>query len=810
MRMLLTLILLHLATSLSKETAQNIVQSSSSIIPAKLPSRRNHGRTIERLIGGHVLFNREVYRNLRNINIKKSNSSSNLHAFNRDKNIHLTDNNDIDDELLLITASAGNGNGKEATNSTKKEESKKTLSDQVAEGKYGLIHKELFTTTPKRPGVLSYKSNSEVPKDDARNYGGLEDEEIWLAEDHLLVLKGGSVNKNNNKPKWRPIDDYDAPTRQVKLPLNPKVPPPFPVQLTDDGPIQFIGNNQLPVYNPFTNQTVFLFSNERVPDIKADDLNKKNPPPWNGKDGPPSQFNGYQYPPPAPLPLGKPNQTFSNPFLNLPPLPPFPLPPPGSYDERNTTDIDEDDPSLYYPPPYSFEYKSNYSNPVSPGPLVPGIILPPPPNFFAPLDEDKKPIKTPLDVLNKINDIKLRERLKNTTSSPIVTTTIKNLLTTSPTKPMKIKPQRVETPSYKIEIEKVNIRKFPENNETTVLRTVRPPNIMSATTTIAPPTKKRIKVKPPSQTRTQLHKINAPIAPPLISLSPDNIKGNPIYFEYFDARTPTSHPFEDFSITTPLPYLTTLTDVSYNNHYQPTTVNPLINQPVVKPKRPPSKTYLPTKSKDLPYNTPDAENYRYKTMQEFNREIETIRQTLRLYEQSVPIINNIRTPKARPIYDFSIDLRPPITSPVQTYHSPISINPFNHQAVSTQPLKNDFRPTALPYNSNFYNHHPANFQPIQTRPLQHYDKPDLQNNYKYRDHSVNVEITSASPHSGYTPFTTPRPVYYDQQPNWYSIEKVRVHEIPKPLIYNNGASGYNPKLYLPAIRQQSHTAGIFQ
>lgn len=792
--MLLTLILLHLATCLSKATTQNIVQSSSSIISAKLPSRRNHGRTIERLIGGHVLFNREVYRNLRNVNIRKTNSNNtNLDPFSRDKNINLTENNDIDDGLLL-TASAGNGNsGKEGSNSTKKEESKKTLSDQVAEGKYGLIHKELFSTTPKRPGVLSYKSNSEVPKDDARNYGGLKDEEIWLAEDHLLVLKGGSVNKNNNKPKWKPIDDYDAPTRQVKLPLNPKVPPPFPVQLTDDGPIQFIGNNKLPVYNPFTNQTVFLFSNERVPDIKADDLNKKNPPPWNGKDGPPSQFNGYQYPPPAPLPLGKPNQTFSNPFLNLPPLPPFPLPPPsGSFDEQNSTDIDEDDPSLYYPPPYSFEYKSNYTNPVSPGPLVPGIILPPPPNFFAPLDEDQKPVKTPLDVLNKINDIKLRERLKNTTSSPLATTTIRNEPTTTTAKPVKVKPIRIETPNYKIEIEKVNVKKFPENNETTILRTVRPPSKVShTTTTIASPTKKRNKAKPPSATRTQLHKVNAPISPPLISLSPDNIKGNPIYFEYFDARTPTLQPFEDFSITTPLPYLTTLTDINYDSHYQTTTAGPLLNQPAVKQKRPPSKTYLPTKNKDLTYDTPDVEAYRYKTMQEFNREIETIRQTLRLYEHSVPIINNLRTPKARPIYDFSFDLRAPLSSPVQSY-------PFSHQHVPSQPLKSDFRPTALPFNQNFYAQHTANIQPIPSRPLQSYDKPDLQhNNYNYRDHSVNVDITSANPHSGYSSFTTARPVYYDQ-PNWYSIEKVRVHEIPKPLIYNNGASGYNPKLYLPS------------
>lgn len=723
-------------------------------------SRRNHGRTIQQLIGGHVLFTRETLRNLRNINVKHNNNSA--AAFNYKTTLNFTENNHLDDGLQLIAASAGNGKIEKETNNSKKDESKKTLSDQVAEGKYGLIHKELFQTTPNRPGVLSYKSNLEVPKDDARNYGGLKDEEIWLAEDYLLVIKGGFVNKNSNKPKWKPIDDYKAPTRQVKLPLNPKVPPPFPVQLTDNGPIQFIGNNKLPSYNPFTNQTVFLFSNERVPHIKADDLNKKSTPPWNGKDSTPPQFNGYQYPPPAPLPPGKQNHTFSNPFLNLPPLPIS-----GSIDEQNNTYIDEDDPSLYYPPPYSFEYKNNYSNPVSPGPLVPGIILPPPPNFFASLENEKIAVKKPLDVLDKITNNQQKE-LK----SQINSTTVKSV---------KCKPITIETPSYKIEIEKVNVKKFPENNE--IVSTLRPANQLRFTTT-SQPTKKSSRTKPHLRTRTQLHRVNSQISHPLISLSPDNFKGNPIYFEYFDAQAPMLESFHDYSITTSVPYLTTLTNEGHN--YKTTTENPL-TESLLNQKRYPSKTFLPDEDKGL-YVAPDLGNYRYKTMQAFNREIETIKQTLRLYENSLPIISNLRTPKAqRPVYKFSFDYRQSISPAVQSYPSSLKVEPFNHQLVPNQPVDR-------PLNENFYNQHSLNSQPFQQIPLQHFEKPD-HHNYNYRNHLANVEITSANP-SSYTSFTTSRPFYYTQ-PSWYSIDKVRVHEIPKPLIYNNGASGYNTKLYLP-------------
>lgn len=200
----------------------------------------------------------------------------------------------------------------------------KTLAQQIIEGKYGLIHTELFNDIPSRPGILSYNINPEVPKDNINNLGGLDSNEIWLAENHLLVLKGG--NFSDKKVKWSYIDNYSAPLRQVKIPENPKIPPPFPIQLEDNGPIDFVSVNGS-TWNPI-------------------------------------------FPPPLPPIQG-------------------PLP-------SNIT-FDEDDQSLFYPPKYDFIYTQENSTRVPPGPLVPGIVLPPPPNFFGPLEKPEKAKKINLN-----------------------------------------------------------------------------------------------------------------------------------------------------------------------------------------------------------------------------------------------------------------------------------------------------------------------------------------------------------------------------------------------------------------------------
>ncbi|XP_055585718.1 uncharacterized protein LOC129738523 [Uranotaenia lowii] len=786
MQMQMLLLLSYIKAYIIIATALNTdKQDSPLIFTFEKPTRSGHARTVERLIAGHMFSN---YKDVKSTGFDLKNSKRSR-ITSRDKPLN---NNSIDNDVVLLTASAGGGDKKQvSSNSSKKDESKKTLSDQVAEGKYGLIHTELFQTKPVRPGVLSYKSNSEVPNDNSKNYGGLNDKDIWISEAHLLVLKGGSVNENDNKPAWKAIDDYEAPTRQVKIPPNPKVPPPFPVQLTDNGPLQFIGNNQLSVYNPFTNQSVFLFSSDRIPDIQSVDLNPKN-----------NSGNGYQYPPPVSLPINAPNQTFSNPFLNLPPLPPL-EPGSGSFDEQNNTDIDNDDPSLFYPPPYSFEYKSNYTNVVAPGPLVPGIVLPPPPNFFSLLEPETKPIKTPLDVLYRINDMKLRERLKINTTTIRTNNNImmKNTTQVSTIKPSVKQPLKIETPNYYIEIEKAQVQGLspPKPNDTTILKTVNAPVKKQPTVVSAiQPTKKPLKNKTNAPPRTQLHKIIDTTVPPLITFNQQNLNhGNPIYFEYFDARTPVVNSYDNIVLTTSAPTLTTTSVNLLNNHYRTSTFKPPFLENSGNKK--PSKTYLPSKNKDFLYTPQDIENLRLQTMREFSREIETIRQTLRLYKNSVPLISNYRTPKRRPIH-IEFD-RQPLVPRVPTYTTTVAAHvpphvPYNAPQIlpevamrTTTASISDFQRGVNSYavsNSQFSNSNP-----------QIYDKHAAYSVNNYRDDTVNVGITSLKPQLDYPSFTTVRPIYYNHPSSWYAIENFGAHQIPKPLIYNNGASGYNQRVYLP-------------
>lgn len=255
------------------------------------------------------------------------------------------------------------------------DDDKKTLAQQVADGKYGLIQSELFPKQPRRPGIISYEVNPEVPKDNVNNLGGLQPEEIWLAENHLLVLAGGGFShKDAAQPVWPAIDNYKAPPRQVKIPPNPKVPPPFPVQLKPGGPIEFIKNENgtggpPPFFPPPDSQFPPSF-NASFPY-----------PPAGYNQGNFTVGNGPYLPPPFPFYPPPPNGSFLPPPGFLPPIPPGAafLPPPGNL----TDQFDEDDPSIYYPPPYDFYYPKDNSSLVPPGPLVPGIVLPPPPDFFA-------------------------------------------------------------------------------------------------------------------------------------------------------------------------------------------------------------------------------------------------------------------------------------------------------------------------------------------------------------------------------------------------------------------------------------------
>lgn len=608
-------------------------------------------RTIQRLVGGHL--HHSVYRKTNEDNVSPNRLSK---LYFRRKEAAAASGSEG-----LLEASAGDG--KDEANSSKKDESKKTLSDQVAEGKYGLIQNELFQKTPKRPGIISYLPNPEVPNDTADNLGGLNADDIWLAEDHLLVLKGGSVSNRNREEPWKPIDNYEAPLRQVKIPDNPKVPPPFPVQLGEGEPIQIIGNNQFPLINPFTNESLLLFPDGGFPKTETYSGDKTNIFTRPGSPNDTKVINGdggYFYAPPPPPGFFGSNGTLTNPFLNGPPPfggpfgpgpfgngPPPPYFPNGSLENSNFTDlIDEDDPSFFYPPPYSFVYKRNYTNLVEPGPLVPGIILPPPPNFFS--------------------------RLNNkTTTAPSYTTP-----STSTSRPNK----QILRPVYR----------YGSTSTTTTTETYRQ-NVLAPT-----------KIPLPSTTQksiTQLKKVSGSDVlsfVPRDAISSDPLqsnKGNPIYYEYFDARVKTNPRPPVYSSTT------TLAPTSAST--EPAAVPPAYSRTQLRPApnpipRRPYNAYLPVQEvfdynkylyitpkpeikpngiatnfvplDDAPMPTIDSRKPAVQPV--FNSEVQNIRQTIQFYKQqqgsttpqtlSTPTPTKYTTqlpriPKAKAIYEFSFD-----------------------------------------------------------------------------------------------------------------------------------------------------------
>lgn len=316
-----------------------------------------------------------------------------------------------DDGILMSAASNSKegknnrGGGGSDSSSSDDEDGKKTLSQQVKEGKYGLIQNEIHSDRPKRPGIISYLGNPEVPKDTIDNLGGLDEDEIWLAENHMLVLKGGKFPEHEQdgqqqsgdgeQPKWPPIDDYKAPKRQVKIPARPKVPPPFPVQLTEGGPVQIIGpngtaeeiGNDTLDYNP-------LYSMKGLPGESPFFTISPNGTVFSPDLGPLGNFSieekssrGNNDQKGIKLEFPQPPGAFPPFYHAIPPGAIF-VPPPS-----NQSDYDEEDQSIYYPPPYSFYYPRDNTTAVPPGPLVPGIILPPPPDFFSALDDKKTTTK---------------------------------------------------------------------------------------------------------------------------------------------------------------------------------------------------------------------------------------------------------------------------------------------------------------------------------------------------------------------------------------------------------------------------------
>lgn len=579
---------------------------------------------------------------------------------------------------------SGAGEGKdEGSGPKKQDDSKKTLADQVADGKYALIQNELFSKKPKRPGIISYLSNPEVPNDTADNLGGLSSDDIWLAEDHLLVLKGGGLNSASDKEPWKPIDDYVAPMRQVKIPDNPKVPPPFLVQLEENGPIQFIGDNKLPLINPFTNESLLLFHENGFPKTETYSRDKAN---LYARPGAPNTltFNSTAIYGGG---VNNNNVTFSNPFLSPrpehipnfvgppppfgPPFGPFAFMPNGSLENSNFTDfIDEEDPSFYYPPPYSFVYKPNYTNPVEPGPLVPGIILPPPPNFFGRLSSGRKNATANGTTTTR----PLKQVLRPIASRPSTTPSTTTVL-----------PITYKTVSWK------NTRpsKAYVNN---LIQSTTPVTTTTSTTRLP-----RVKV-------TQLKKVTGPeiltFGPKeAIKIGSDSLittKGKPIYYEYFDARE-KSRP-----ITTTLRTPTTQAYPRPYNAYLP-----------IKPSNYEKYSHSSSKPKDATsINVVKLEDYRNDALlspptpeKAFTSEIENIRHTIEFFKSqqkqqkvattqppsSTIIAFPTRNPKTKTVYDYTYDRAPLKNSNGKTFVPPTEFDstPFKPMVHYSPPLNSN-------------------------------------------------------------------------------------------------------------------------
>lgn len=550
---------------------------------------------------------------------------------------------------------ASTGEGVDDSKNSKKLESKKTLSDQVAEGKYGLIQNDLFKEKPKRPGIISYLPNSEFAEDTSDNYGGLSTDDIWLSENHLLVLKAGEFNNNSKNEPWKPIDDYVAPLRQVKIPSNPKVPPPFPVQLEENGPIHFIQSNQFPLINPFTNESLYLFPEDGFPKTDTYSKDKTNIFARPGTIDPSKVVKDHGYINPASNTTGLydiKNFTFSNPFLSpeplpppefYPPFPPFPIYTNGSLENGNINDtFDEDDPSFYYPPPYTFFYKSNYSNPVKPGPLVPGIILPPPPNFFSRAEKKRvttvRPIETKLVRPVKIYEVSSNKNIITTTRKP-TSTTIRPL--------------------------------------TTSLKQVQVPKMIAFVPKEA-----------------------------ILNDSWKKDKGKAIYYEYFDAgvKANVQSPYTPASGAT---IKTTLSAVQKQNV-----------KSQLKPTLPYRNTYLPpldynkyvyiTPKPDIRPNGAANENNQHSnivnalTAQSFGKEVDNIRHQLHFYkpnEQQHPLsLSQLqqRNPKSKAVYEYSFNMTPLNLNPNDfTPPTEFDSTPFKPMVQYSLPLNTDDGFTAI-------------------------------------------------------------------------------------------------------------------
>lgn len=706
----------------------------------------------------------------------------------------------------FVESSAGEGRDEK-----KSDEFKKTLSDQVAEGKYGLIQNELFKTAPKRLGILSYAPNPEIPGDTVKNLGGLSQKEIWLSEDHLLVLKGGSLNTEGNDDPWKPIDNYQAPMRQVKIPENPAIPPPFPVQLEENGSIEFIGNNQLPpLINPFTNESLLLFPEGGFPKTETYSDDKTY------LYARPGAFENDKNVSSLPIPYGVPNHNFTigDPFLGHfpPPLFPPPIRPfsNGSLENSNITEFfDEDDPSFYYPPPYSFKYNANYTNAVAPGPLVPGIILPPPPNFFGRLEE--------------INVKKER----------VSTTTVKPSTTSSTHKPFK----QITRPIQKLNAFKSisTTSRSPVTSKSWLKNAVK--THVETITMNTPVVTKLPVITATKSASSQLKRMKNSdmlrfVPKEAIIADPQSkVKGKPIYYEYFDARISTNSPVPVYTTSTTSttaatpsvqsirikshPTIKQTNQRPYNAYLPVKTPSDYEKYIVVTPKPETKPNFISSNVVQIGDHQIYKNSLKPTPLRAYNSEIENIRHTIEFFKQQEKQKKQndsvIRNPKTQSVYEYSFDAAPDKTNSKLFHPGQLDSLPFKPMVKYSAPLNAENGFKAIAYTTV----PTASTESITTTPTAAI-KPSLSNlqylpllngaplkkpavHFIPFDSGVLKTIPlKHSKYSGVTP--THSPFTHTTVHPWVTVEKQVLREVlPKEI--NVQIQSHTPTMHPPSVLQ---------
>lgn len=117
------------------------------------------------------------------------------------------------------------------TEETTKLPKKAKLNVSDKDSPYALIDKYF----PERESYFYQNKNKFLKEYEAQakktDIGNVDPSEVWLADDNLLVLKGGSTpNRDGYDNPWEPIDDFQAPYREPVLP-----PPDFDPDSLDIG-----------------------------------------------------------------------------------------------------------------------------------------------------------------------------------------------------------------------------------------------------------------------------------------------------------------------------------------------------------------------------------------------------------------------------------------------------------------------------------------------------------------------------------------------------------------------------------------------